>query len=89
MDTLQHPMPEFVFHTATKNNVYKKFMAWTAGQEQNRMLWLALALVGHGCVFTPITIFMITLSGNHGNVWPQLPPYGGVIDGTPPSGPVG
>ena len=42
-----------------ETSVLKRFAAWTEGQQENRLLWLALALGGHGCVLTPLTILLI------------------------------
>jgi hypothetical protein len=51
-------------------SVWKRFIHWTDSQEENRFLWLAVALFGHGCVITIITIIAILLSGNHFILWP-------------------
>ena len=48
----------------TRRSIWSRFMDWCVGQEENRLGWLALAIVGHGCVLTPITLFAIVLSGN-------------------------
>jgi hypothetical protein len=45
-------------------SVFTKFLNWCKEQQENRLLWLGLALVGHGCILTPITVFAIALSGN-------------------------
>ena len=34
------------------------------------MLWLAIAVAGHGCVITIITLFAILFTGNHFIYWP-------------------
>ena len=34
-------------------------MAWADTQEDRRFMWLALALGGHGCVLTPLTILLV------------------------------
>jgi len=46
-----------------------RFMTWCAGQDRNRYGWLGIALGSHGCVFTPITMFSIILSGNNIYFW--------------------
>lgn len=42
-----------------------KFMNWCNGQEKNHLGWLDGILTIHGCVFTPITLFAIILSGTY------------------------
>lgn len=44
-------------------------MNWCEGQEKNRLGWLAGALGGSGCIFTPITMFAIVLGGNSIILW--------------------
>src|SRR6476646_8165572 len=46
-------------------SVFPKFFKWCAGQEENRLLWLGLALAGHGCILTPLTIFAVILAGTN------------------------
>lgn len=36
---------------------------WCEGQQQNRLLWLGLALAVHGCILTPLTVMAVLLSG--------------------------
>lgn len=50
-------------------SLVSKFLNWCSGQEKNRFGWLALALAGHGCVFTPITMFAVILGGNAIYFW--------------------
>ena len=51
-------------------NSLSRFVKWTGSQEKNRMLWLAIAVAGHGCVITIITLFAILFTGNHFIYWP-------------------
>ena len=39
-----------------KTNPFSAFTAWCANQQENRLLWLSIALAGQGCVLTPITL---------------------------------
>jgi hypothetical protein len=55
--------------TAAKPSLFTKFMAWCTDQDRNRYGWLGIALGSHGCVFTPLTMFAIILSGNHIYFW--------------------
>src|SRR4051794_29425314 len=42
-----------------------KFIDWSKGQQDNRLLWLGIALAGHGCVFTPLTVMAVLLAGTN------------------------
>ena len=46
-------------------SVFTKFFKWCTNQEENRLLWLGLALAGHGCILTPLTIFAVVLAGTN------------------------
>ena len=48
----------------------KRFINWANSQEKNRFLWLALGIVGHGCVLTIITMMSIMFAGNNFIYWP-------------------
>ena len=39
-------------------------MTWCREQQPNRLFWLGLALVSHGCVLTPLTIMAVFTAGN-------------------------
>lgn len=49
--------------------LWNRFISWSIGQEKNRFAWLAVALAGHGCFLTPLTLFAIILSGNLFVLW--------------------
>ncbi len=68
--TLQHPAQAISNVNNTQTGLWTKFIRWANGQESNRMLWLAIALVGHGCVLTIITMFAIMFAGNNFIFWP-------------------
>ena len=40
-------------------------MNFCKGQEQNRLLWLGVALAGHGCIITPLTVMAVLLAGTN------------------------
>jgi hypothetical protein len=40
-------------------------MNWCKGQEENRLLWLGIALAGHGCILTPLTVMTVLLAGTN------------------------
>lgn len=62
--TIQQTLATSYTGTLSKTSAFSRFITWCEGQQKNRFIWLALALVGHGCVLTPITLFTIILSGN-------------------------
>ncbi len=43
--------------------LWTRFIAWAAAQEENRFLWVALSLFGHGTVFTIITFMIVLFTG--------------------------
>ena len=49
----------------TKTSIWSRFINWTEGQQHNRLLWLGIALTGHGCILTPITIMAVLLAGTN------------------------
>lgn len=51
-------------------STWKRFIDWTQRQEEHRFAWTAIAIAGHGCVFTIITVLMILFTGNHFIFWP-------------------
>jgi hypothetical protein len=59
--------------TQTANNhisLWSRFINWADGQEKSRLLWTALSIAGHGCVFTIVTMATILLTGNNFIYWP-------------------
>ena len=51
--------------TSTSNTLWSKFMNFCKGQEQNRLLWLGIALAAHGCIITPLTVMAVLLAGTN------------------------
>ena len=68
MEALHHPL--ILVNDSKKTGIFTRFINWCNGQSNNRIAWLAIALAGHGCVLTPITIFFIMMSGNSFALWP-------------------
>lgn len=61
MKALHHPV---VLQERTNGtNLIRRFLDWTAGQQKNRIAWLAAMLMGHACIITPLTLFFIMYSG--------------------------
>ena len=53
----------------SKTSVVARFLDWCTGQEEYRYGWLGAAIASHGCIFTPLTMFAIILSGNNIFFW--------------------
>ncbi len=68
--TYQHIIQENATQKANQTSLISKFGNWTKEQDKNRMLWLAIAVAGHGCVITIITMFVILFTGNNFIFWP-------------------
>ncbi|HEX7844709.1 MAG TPA: hypothetical protein VF476_02850 [Chitinophagaceae bacterium] len=68
--TIQHPLQVSNSIATTHTSVINRFFNWTKTQEKNRLLWLAVAVAGHGCVITIITMFAILFTGNNFVFWP-------------------
>jgi hypothetical protein len=51
------------YNDVAKVSLIHKFTAWTEAQENNRLLWLGIAIAGHGCVLAPISLFIIMFTG--------------------------
>ena len=49
----------------SKPSLFTNFINWCKGQEENRLLWLGIALAGHGCILTPLTVMAVLLAGNN------------------------
>lgn len=71
METIVHHVvkPSYT-ETHYHYSIWKRFITWAAAQEKDRILWLSLAVVGHGCILTIMTCLTITLTGNHFVYWP-------------------
>ena len=58
------------YEMVNKNqSIVSKFMTWCQAQEKNRLGWVGLILAIHGCVITPITLFIIISAGNNIAFW--------------------
>ena len=53
-----------VNYRSTSHSTWSTFINWCNGQENNRFLWLAIGVTGHGCIVTPLTLLAIMFSGN-------------------------
>jgi hypothetical protein len=43
---------------------WKKFILYADNQQSNRLWWMAVGILGHGTIFTIITLGIVTLLGN-------------------------
>ena len=69
MNTMQQPIAATPYHAKTSVFTFQRLFAWCREQEKNRLLWLAAMITAHGCVITPITALLVTLSGNNIILW--------------------
>ncbi len=49
-------------------NLWTRFIGWSERQQKNNLMWMAVAIAGHGCIISPITILAVMLSG-HNNMF--------------------
>jgi hypothetical protein len=68
--TIQHVINPAHSKSVDKISHWKKFITWADKQEEHRFGWTAIAIAGHGCFFTIVTVAMILLTGNHFILWP-------------------
>ncbi len=68
--TIQQPVTTTFQKKERKASLWKRFIQWADGQDENRFTWVAISLAGHGCVFTVITILVVMLTGNNFIFWP-------------------
>ena len=50
---------EIVAQATPKPSWISMFLTWADKQNENRLTWLAIALVGHGCLLTPFTVMIV------------------------------
>jgi hypothetical protein len=46
-------------------SVLSTFITWCKGQQEDRLLWLGIALAGHGCFLTPLTGMAVLMAGGN------------------------
>lgn len=56
--------PSYSGSKAGNLNLVQRFMAYAEGQQYNRLLWVGLGLMLHGCLITPITALVILFNGH-------------------------
>lgn len=67
--TIQQTISNVHTQVIEKPSFINQFLSWCAGQDKNRYGWLGAAIASHGCIFTPLTMFAIILSGNNIIFW--------------------
>jgi len=71
METIvRHTVSPSYTETHYRTSLWKQFINWAKGQEENRLMWLAVAIIGHGCIITIMTMLAIIFSGNLFIFWP-------------------
>ncbi|MBL7699060.1 MAG: hypothetical protein JNK79_12925 [Chitinophagaceae bacterium] len=65
MANILHPAAAFTRRlTQIKQpSLLSRFLTWSGNQQEDRFMWLGIALAGHGCVITPVAIFFIVMGG--------------------------
>lgn len=64
MPTVINPALHYDYdHAKEKSSLLKRFLAWSENQQENRFLWIGIALAGHGCALTPVTLYFVVLAG--------------------------
>ena len=63
--TLNHTFASTYTEPTSRISFFTRFINWCKGQEQNRLLWLGIALTGHGCILTPLTVMAVLLAGTN------------------------
>jgi hypothetical protein len=46
-------------------SLWRRFMKFCNDQQEFRLLWLGIALAGHGCILTPLTVMAVLLAGTN------------------------
>jgi len=62
---INHPISGTYTPATSRDSVFTRFFAWTRAQQSNRLLWVGLALAGHGCIVTPLTVMAVLLAGTN------------------------
>lgn len=64
METTLHQTINTTYTAETTSlSMWGRFMNYCQGQENNRLLWLGVILMVHGCILTPITVFVTLAAG--------------------------
>ena len=54
-----------VYSFPANANIIKKFFSWAESQNDNRFIWLAVALIAHASLLTPTTAMTVMATSNN------------------------
>jgi len=60
---LNQPISTNYSEVQSQASLWMRFMNYCKGQEENRLMWVGIALAAHGCVLTPVTVMVTFLAG--------------------------
>lgn len=46
-------------------SLWRRLLYWADEQQENRLVWMGVALTGHASFLTPFTVMAVMLLGNH------------------------
>lgn len=64
MATISNPSLQGAYDRNSES-IFSRFISWCTNQQDNRFMWLGIAVVGHGCVITPLTVMAVLLAGTN------------------------
>lgn len=62
--TFNHTIATSYTEKASTTSIVTRFLNWCENQQFNRILWIGIALMGHGAILTPLTIMAVLMAGN-------------------------
>ena len=65
----QQPFTASYSETIYKDSAWTRFILWCKNQDEFRFMWLAVMLFSHGCLLTPLTLYVIIGTGNSMLAW--------------------
>lgn len=66
---VQQPYASSYSQSLQGPSIWIRFFTWCKNQEEFRFLWLGIAVAGHACFLTPLTLFIIMFTGNSLFLW--------------------
>lgn len=66
---LQQPYASSYSETTYKISIRIRFIEWCKNQDESRFVWLAITLMSHASLFTPLTLYVIISTGNSMLAW--------------------
>lgn len=65
---LKHTVAANYSNTRSKS-IWSQFISWCNRQEKDRFLWLSFGVAGQGCILAPLTLLVVSLTGNSMWMW--------------------